>query len=138
MRELPRFAAFLSEPIGSDVAILGIPYDGSVSYRSGTRFGLRAIRAQSLFLWGYNNAQNVASLTQLKIVDLGDVAVVPPDIRATHRAIELAATACPCQAIRSAAVIHFDAHPDTWDSEYSGQPDSQGTSLSTRQRGRVD
>ena len=31
---------------GADVAIVGVPYDGSTSYRSGTRFGPRAIREQ--------------------------------------------------------------------------------------------
>ncbi len=36
-----------------DVAILGIPYDsGAASWRSGTRFGPRQIRANSLQLWG--------------------------------------------------------------------------------------
>jgi len=37
---------------GVDVAIVGVPYDGSTSYRSGARFGPRAIREQSLLLWG--------------------------------------------------------------------------------------
>ncbi|MEK6262253.1 MAG: agmatinase [Planctomycetota bacterium] len=141
---------FATDPAGADVAILGVPYDGSVSYRSGTRFGPRAIREQSLLLWGYNNAQQVAPLTSLKIVDLGDVDVVPPDIRATHQQIELAANrvltagskllslggdhSISLPLLRAhakrhgpVAVLHFDAHPDTWDSEYPGQPYSHGT-----------
>ena len=51
---------------GVDVAIVGVPYDGATSYRSGTRFGPRAIREQSLLLWGYSNALNVAPFKALK------------------------------------------------------------------------
>ena len=141
---------FATDPTGAVVAILGVPYDGAVSYRSGTRFGPRAIREQSLLLWGYNNAQQVAPFTSRKIVDLGDVDVVPPDILATHEQIELAANrvlaagskllslggdhSISLPLLRAhakrhgpVAVIHFDAHPDTWDSEYPGQPYSHGT-----------
>ena len=141
---------FAADATGADVAILGVPYDGSVSYRSGTRFGPRAIREQSLLLWGYNNVQQVAPFTSQRVVDLGDVDVVPPDIRATHQQIELAASrvlaagaklltlggdhsiSLPllrshAQQFGPVAVIHFDAHPDTWDSEYPGQPYSHGT-----------
>ena len=63
---------------GVDVAIVGVPYDGSTSYRSGARFGPRAIREQSLLLWGYNNALDVAPFKAQKVIDYGDVDVVPP------------------------------------------------------------
>jgi len=135
---------------GADVAILGVPYDSSTSYRAGARFGPRAIREQSLLLWGYNNAQRVAPFRTLKVVDLGDVDVVPPDIAATHQQIELAAgrvietgsrlvtlggdhsISLPLLRAHARrhgpmAVVHFDAHPDTWDSEYPGQRYSHGT-----------
>lgn len=134
----------------ADVAIVGVPFDASVSYRSGTRFGPRAIREQSLLLWGYNNVQGVAPFKQLKIVDVGDVDVVPVDILATHRAIEqtvapIVQSGCkvvtlggehsislPLLRAHAAkygplAVVHFDAHPDTWDEEYAGHKYSHGT-----------
>lgn len=137
-------------PDNCDVCIVGVPYDGSVSYRSGTRFGPRAIREQSMLLWGYNNAQQVAPFKSLRIVDLGDFDVIPPDIQATHREIERAAAAivaagpllvsiggdhsislpllrAHAKKHGSMALIHFDAHPDTWDSEYPGQRYSHGT-----------
>ena len=140
----------LTDATGADVAILGVPYDSSTSYRAGTRFGPRAIREQSLLLWGYNNAQHVAPFRALKVVDVGDVDVVPPDILATHRQIELAARrvleagaklvtlggdhSISLPLLRAhalqhgpMAVVHFDAHPDTWDSEYPNQPYSHGT-----------
>jgi len=143
-------APFATDATGADVAILGVPYDSSTSYRSGTRFGPRAIREQSLLLWGYNNAQRVAPFRDMEIVDCGDVDTVPPDIQATHRQIESAASKILQTGARlltlggdhsislpllrahakqhgPLAVVHFDAHPDTWDSEYPGQPYSHGT-----------
>lgn len=133
-----------------DVVILGVPFDSSTSNRPGTRIGPRAIREQSLLLWGYNNAQRVAPFEVLKLVDAGDVDVIPVDIRETHRAIESRVNAIieqptklitlggdhsitlPLLRAHAAkhgplAVVHFDAHPDTWDYEYSGHPYSHGT-----------
>lgn len=138
------------ELAGVDVAILGVPYDSATSYRSGARFGPRAIREQSLLLWGYNNAQQVAPFDLLKIVDYGDVDVVPVDIDATRRAIEESATtilqsgsqlvtlggdhSISLPLLRAhrqqhgpLAVVHFDAHPDTWDEEYPTFKYSHGT-----------
>jgi len=143
-------SAFVADPAGFDAAVLGVPYDSSTSYRSGCRFGPRAIREQSLLLWGYNNAQQVAPFEVLKLCDAGDVHVVPVDIAATHRAIEAAADhvlnsgahlvslggdhSITLPLLRShaqkygpVAVVHFDAHPDTWDSEYPGHRHSHGT-----------
>ncbi|GDY08769.1 agmatinase [Planctomycetia bacterium] len=135
---------------GVDVAILGVPYDSSTSYRSGARFGPRAIREQSLLLWGYNNAQQVAPFEVLNVVDYGDVDVIPVDIIATHRAIEQTAATILQTGSRlislggdhsislpllrahhklhgPVAVVHFDAHPDTWDEEYPTFKYSHGT-----------
>lgn len=138
------------EPVPADVAILGVPYDSSTSYRAGTRFGPRAIREQSLLLWGYNNALGVKPLEVLHVVDAGDVDVVPPSIADTHLAIEthirrwldagaqvialggdhsLSLPALRAHALQHGplAVVHFDAHPDTWDSEYPNHKYSHGT-----------
>ena len=134
----------------ADVAILGVPYDGSTSYRSGTRFGPRAIREQSLLLWGYNNALSVAPFEVLRVIDMGDVNVVPVDILATQQAIQKEAAqgvdagvklitlggdhsiSLPLLRTHAAkygplALIHFDAHPDTWDTEFGGFRYSHGT-----------
>lgn len=143
-------APFVPSPQAVDVAILGVPYDSATSYRSGARFGPRALREQSLLLWGYNNAQQVAPLAELRVVDAGDVEVVPVDILATHRAIEATADrwlslatklitlggdhsiSLPLLRRHAAlhgplALLHFDAHPDTWDVEYPGHKYSHGT-----------
>lgn len=138
------------EPVQGDVAIVGVPYDGATSYRSGARFGPRAIREQSLLLWGYNNALRVAPFESLSVVDFGDVDVVPVDVLATQRAIErevgaiLAAGAsvislggdhsislpllrAHASRLGPLAVLHFDSHPDTWDAEFGEHRYSHGT-----------
>lgn len=135
---------------GVDVAIVGVPYDSATSYRSGTRFGPRAIREQSLLLWGYNNALQVAPFEKLKVIDYGDVDVVPVHILQTYAAIEREVGAllqAGCRVITLGgdhsivlpllrvhhrqhgpmAVVHFDAHPDTWDEEFPGCKYSHGT-----------
>jgi len=45
---------------GVEVAIAGIPYDSGTSFRSGARFGPRAIRQASLLLWGNKNVQSMS------------------------------------------------------------------------------
>jgi len=143
-------ARLTTDPFGADVGILGVPYDSSTSYRGGTRFGPRAIREQSLLLWGYNNALQAAPFRELKVVDVGDADIVPVDIVATHRCIQAAAAqvldagatlitlggdhSITLPLLREharvhgpLAVVHFDAHPDTWDSEYPGHRYSHGT-----------
>ena len=132
------------------VAVVGIPYDSATSYRSGTRFGPRSIREQSLLLWGFNNAQQVAPFEALELYDAGDVPIIPADILATQRAIELRvgelltggysilslggdhSIALPlirahAQQHGPLAVVHFDSHPDTWDEEFPGQKYGHGT-----------
>jgi agmatinase len=134
----------------ADVAIVGVPYDGATSYRSGTRLGPRAIREQSLLLWGYNNALGVAPFEALRVIDYGDIDVVPVDVLATQIAIERDVKRIVAAAVRVVtlggdhsislpllrahaskygrlAVVHFDAHPDTWDAEFGEHRYSHGT-----------
>lgn len=131
-----------ASPTGLDVALLGIPYDGGASYRSGARFGPRAVREQSSLIRPWNPALKVHPFERLRVADCGDVDVVPISIERTFEAVTrridevVAAGARPVSVggdhsvtlpiLRSLAkrhgrlgVIHFDAHPDTWD-EYFG------------------
>jgi len=135
---------------GIDVAIVGVPFDSGTSYRSGTRFGPRKIREASLILWGFNAVLGVAPADALEIVDYGDVEVIPVDISATMQAITAEVSAILQQDVTvvslggdhsitlpllrahtakfgPVAVIHFDSHPDTWNSEFGGHPYSHGT-----------
>jgi len=136
-------------PDGLDVALLGIPYDGGVSYRSGARFGPRAVREQSSLIRPWNPVLKVHPFDRLRVADCGDVDIVPISIERTHEAIErkidivVAAGARPLSIggdhsitlplLRALArrhgqlaVVHFDAHPDTWD-EYFGSKLFHGT-----------
>ena len=135
---------------GIDVAIVGVPFDSGTSHRSGTRFGPRKIREASLLLWGFNAVLGIAPAKELKVVDYGDIKVVPVDIRDTMEAItnEIAtilsqetlpislggdhSITLPLLRAHAAqfgplAVIHFDSHPDTWNSEFGDHPYSHGT-----------
>jgi agmatinase len=136
-------------PAGLDVALLGLPYDGGVSYRPGARFGPRAVREQSSLIRPWNPVLKVHPFEKLRVADCGDVDVVPISIERTHAAIEakidtvIAAGARPLcvggdhsvtlPVIRALArqhgplaVVHFDAHPDTWD-QYFGSKLFHGT-----------
>lgn len=72
--------------ISADFAVLGVPYDMGCQYRSGARFGPRAIRASStLFSFGHGGAYDYESDTlylekdKVKIVDVGDVDMIHTD-----------------------------------------------------------
>jgi agmatinase len=136
-------------PAGLDVALIGIPYDGGTSYRTGARFGPRAVREQSSIIRSWHPVLKVHPFEVLRVADCGDVDVVPISIDRTFDAIELRADAVfttgatpicvggdhsiSLPLLRAAArrhgpvgVIHFDAHPDTWD-EYFGSKFFHGT-----------
>lgn len=138
------------ELAGVDVAVVGVPFDGGTSYRSGPRFGPRAIREASALLWGHNNALGVKPRAVLNLIDYGDVNVIPPSIAATYQHIEQEVGALLAAGLRVIAlggdhsislpllraharqfgplsVIHFDSHPDTWEQEFAGQRYSHGT-----------
>jgi agmatinase len=136
-------------PVGLDVALLGIPYDGGVSYRPGARFGPRAVREQSSLIRPWHPVLKVHPFERLRVADCGDIDVNPTSIEATYAAITaridavVAAGAAPvCVGgdhsitlgiLRSLAkrhgplgIVHFDAHPDTWD-QYFGSKFFHGT-----------
>src|SRR6059036_4073974 len=92
----PRFgqiATFMLLPAaadatGLDVALLGVPYDGGTSYRSGARFGPRAVREQSSLIRPWNPVLKVHPFERLRVADCGDVDVAPISIERTYAAIE--------------------------------------------------
>ena len=133
----------------ADIAVVGIPFDSGVSYRPGARFGPAHVREASRLLRPYNPAQDVSPFAVQQVVDAGDIAVNPFDIGEAVGEIERAATALTeggtrlvtiggdhtiaLPLLRSVAkrhgpvaVVHFDAHLDTWDT-YFGAPVTHGT-----------
>ena len=142
---LPR----LDEVARADVAVLGVPFDSGTTYRPGARFGPEAVRAASKLLRPHHVDLGVDPWSVLQVVDAGDVGATPFDIpRAVEQigavATDLAGSVARTVAIggdhtvalpmlRAAhavhgplALVHFDAHLDTWDDVF-GAPLTHGT-----------
>lgn len=135
-----------------DVAILGVPFDSGVSFRPGARFGPSAIRQASRMLRPqFHPIHEMEPFAILQGADAGDVACNPFDIMESIGQIERAADEVLERAgsivsvggdhtvvlplLRSmfrkhgpVALVHFDAHLDTWDT-YFGAPYTHGTLL---------
>ena len=92
----PRFAqvpSFMRLPLVEDardldVALLGVPFDGGVSYRPGPRFGPQEIRQHSRLIRPYNPVLGVQPFDVLRVADVGDVDVNPLDVVDTHARME--------------------------------------------------
>jgi agmatinase len=133
----------------ADIAVVGIPFDSGVSYRPGARFGPSHVRESSRLLRPYNPAQDVSPFEIAQVVDAGDIPVNPFDLSEAVIEIEAAAKALGERSQRivtiggdhtialpllravaakhgPVAVLHFDAHLDTWDT-YFGAPVTHGT-----------
>ncbi|HEY5879250.1 MAG TPA: arginase family protein, partial [Nakamurella sp.] len=142
---LPR----IDEVSRADVAILGVPFDSGVSYRPGARFGPGHIRNSSKLLRPYHPTQDVHPFGDQQVADAGDVPVNPFDLAEAVQQIDNAVTSVRADGaslltlggdhtialpiLRSLhrdhgpiAVLHFDAHLDTWDT-YFGAPFTHGT-----------
>ena len=142
---LPR----LQDVARADVAIVGVPFDSGVSYRPGARFGPSHIRESSRLLRPYNPALQVPVFARQQVADAGDLAVNPFSIDEAIGTVERGARALlerapfvltlggdhtialPMLRAVSAvhgpvAVVHFDAHLDTWDT-YFGAAYTHGT-----------
>ncbi len=120
----------------ADVGIIGIPFDGGVTHRSGARHGPRAVREQSALLRRYNAATGAAPFADARVRDLGDAWIEQPyeltgaqaEIEAFLRTV-VAAGVTPLsvggdhsmtlpilRAVaqgRALGLIHVDAHCDT-------------------------
>lgn len=128
---------------GVDVAIVGIPTDGAVVFRTGARFGPEGIRSASVMLRNYNPLLGVDVVDKLSLVDYGDVPTVPGSTedslaRSAAAIAEVAGagvmTLCLggdhtvlLAELRALAAVHgplalvqLDSHHDLWD-EYFGQ-----------------
>ena len=142
---LPR----LDEVPRADVAVLGVPFDSGVSYRPGARFGPSHVRAASKLLRNYNPVVDVEPFGVQQVADAGDIACNPFSIDEAVQQIDLGARAVLGDSGRlltiggdhtialpllrvmheahgPVAVVHFDAHLDTWDT-YFGAPITHGT-----------
>ncbi|MGC0143704.1 MULTISPECIES: agmatinase [unclassified Pseudactinotalea] len=142
---LPR----MSDVGEADVSVVGVPFDAGVTFRPGARFGPSAIREASRLLRPYNPAQDISPFATAQVVDAGDLDCNPFDIEAALNDIEtglqplleggrpavllggdhtiaLASLRALTRVHGPVALLHFDAHLDTWDT-YFDAPYTHGT-----------
>ncbi len=132
-----------------EIGVVGIPFDSGVTYRPGARFGPLAVRTASRLLRGYHSTLDVEPFRERQVVDAGDITCTPFDIGEAIGQIRTGArtllerggrlvaiggdhtVALPLlRAVHErwgpVALVHFDAHLDTWDS-YFGADYTHGT-----------
>lgn len=79
--EMPRFGGIASmfrlpvvaDATNLDIALVGVPLDIGASNRSGTRYGPRQIRSESVLVRPYGMATRAAPFDSFQIADCGDV-----------------------------------------------------------------
>ncbi|HEY2229287.1 MAG TPA: agmatinase [Xanthobacteraceae bacterium] len=141
----PTFLGIARHDRASPICIAGIPLDLGTTNRSGARFGPAAIRQASRMLTDGAHPQHWVDPATMAVADIGDFAVALGDLLASLAQIEEQARAIahlvalggdhgitlpllralarrrgPC------ALIHFDAHVDTWPDNF-GQAYAHGS-----------
>ncbi len=119
-----------------DIGLIGVPFDGGVTNRTGTRHGPREVRNQSSLMRKINQASGIAPYDLCRIADLGDAwvqrpfhlessleeigrfyqdvhtaGIVPLSVGGDH-SISLAILR-GIAAQHPVGMVHFDAHCDT-------------------------
>ncbi|CEP67473.1 Ureohydrolase [Moorella glycerini] len=74
-----------------DLGIVGVPFDTSVMYRPGCRFGPESIRNSLVFSNIYEPSLDF-DLKGLKISDFGNIDVIFTDVLETHKRVEIVIT----------------------------------------------
>ncbi|MEM7375999.1 MAG: agmatinase [Pseudomonadota bacterium] len=155
--EMPRFGGpgtmmrlpAAESAAGLDACFVGVPMDIGTSLRSGTRFGPRQIRAESLLIRPYNMHTRAAPFDSINVADVGDVPINTFDLKDSVERITAHYDALlqhPCipltlggdhtltyPVLRSiakrhgpVALVHVDAHADINDHMF-GEAIAHGT-----------
>lgn len=132
----------VSSPKGSDVVIIGAPFDGGTSHRPGARFGPNSIREQSVLLHGTGIERGPGLHEIATVVDAGDLPLSPYSIADAlsystealsqfyqnnriigmlggDHSLSLAALRAANKVHGQLTVIHLDAHSDTYSAAYN-------------------
>ena len=141
-------APLIREIAGLDIALVGVPFDGGVTNRTGARHGPREMRNQSSLMRAIHHVSRINPYALCSVADVGDVPFVHgfelasslDDIEAFFAKIH-AAGAVPISAggdhsitlpifraiakDRPLGIVHIDAHTDTWD-EFLGSKFTHG------------
>ncbi len=149
-REIATFmrAPLRSDPVGVDIGLIGVPFDGGVTNRSGARHGPREMRNMSSLMRAIHHVTRVNPYALCTVADLGDVPFPRiydlegslEDIADFYRIVHTAGTAPlsaggdhsitlpiyrAIAAERPVGMVHIDAHTDTWD-EFLGSKFTHG------------
>lgn len=142
---LPR----LDEVKKADIVVAGMPWDSGVSYRPGARFGANHVREASRLLRPFNPAANISPFAEAQVADAGDIVGNPFNIDEALAMLEAGAHELTKDGTTlisiggdhtialvnlrnlhkkhgKIALLHFDAHLDTWDT-YFGAEYTHGT-----------
>ena len=142
---LPR----LDEVEKADIVVAGMPWDSGVSYRPGARFGANHVREASRLLRPFNPAANISPFAEAQVADAGDIIGNPFNIEEALEMIEKGVHELTKDGAKlvsiggdhtialpnlrnlakkhgKIALLHFDAHLDTWDT-YFGAEYTHGT-----------
>jgi guanidinopropionase len=142
-------ATFMRVPLvndltGVDIGIVGIPYDGGLTARTGARYGPREVRNQSSLMRAINVTTGVRPFERARVGDLGDVRftdlfnlenaikdiertfariaesdVLPLAVGGDHSVTYPILKGLRSQFDKPAGLLHIDAHTDTWP-EFAG------------------
>lgn len=145
-----RFIGFESDFSDASIVLVGAPFDGTVSYRPGTRFAPMAVRIDSYGLETYSPYLDM-DLEDYKLSDIGDIefpfgntvetlknikSVVSeiidkdkkPLLIGGEHLVSLPVVESLYEKYPDLHIIHFDAHTDLRD-EYMGETLSHATVL---------
>jgi guanidinobutyrase len=155
--EQPRFsghATMFRLPVqptaqGLHIALIGVPLDIGTSNRSGTRFGPRQIRTESVMVRPYGMYTQAAPFESFQVADIVDVALNPYNLNKSIAIIESYYDAVVAHGAKpvsfggdhtitlpilralhkkhgAMALVHVDAHADTNDTMF-GEKVAHGT-----------
>lgn len=151
--EVPTFmrAPLVQDLSRVDIGMIGIPYDGGLTCRTGARHGPREVRNESSMMRAINVVTNVRPFDLARVADIGDVqfsnmfsqasvvadiekfydaiadaGVIPLGIGGDHSVTYPILKALAKKHQQPLAIIHVDAHTDTW-AEYKGSKFHHGS-----------
>lgn len=132
-----------------EIGLIGVPWDGGTTNRSGPRHGPRQLRDMSTMIRAQNGATGLRPFEAANCADLGDVAPNPADLMDTLDRVTAFYDTVKAKGIRPltaggdhltslpvlralakdapVSMIHFDSHTDLFDSYFGGTKFTHGT-----------
>ena len=141
----PTFLGATFEPAAARFWVAGVPFDLGTTNRAGARDGPLAVRRASRMLVDGDNPANWRDPRKLGLADVGDFAIALGDLAGSlsliaeqaggyshlvtiggDHSITLGLLRALARRCGPLAMVHFDAHVDTWPDSF-GQPLGHGS-----------